>query len=45
MVIIYNNKVEVYNPSFPNIQTHCLLPFVQGTSVLKNITRPWEGAE
>ena len=45
MVIIYNNKVEVYNPSFPNIQTHCLLPFVQGTSVLKNNTRPWEGAE
>lgn len=44
MIIIVNNKVEILNPNFINIRRYDLLPYIEGSCILKNNTRPWEGS-
>lgn len=44
--VIFNNKVELLNPNGNwSILTHQLLPYIFGSSKLKDISRPWEGAD
>jgi hypothetical protein len=44
MIVIANNKVEILNPNYLHIRRYDLLPYIEGTCVLKDNSRPWEGS-